>query len=106
MIYNLQLNTSIHRTNYKVNRYLSNELDIKKKIREKRMSNAIVRDIITLLYTHKMLVTSQGVHRARAKSLKDVKERCYKNINYYSTNDLICATFNFLFKIVDKMFEL
>ena len=106
MIYNLQLNTARHRTNYNVNRYLSNELRITKKTRDRRMSNAIVRDIVTLLYTHKTFITSEGVHRARAVSLNDVKARCFKNIDYYAGNDLICATFNFLFKIVDKMFSL
>jgi hypothetical protein len=104
MIYNLQLNTSKHKTNYNVNRFLSNELGFGKDLRDRRMSNAVIRDIVTLLYTHKMLVCSEGVHNARAKSLNAVMERVFKNKNYYDGNDLITATFNFLFKIIDKMF--
>ena len=104
IIYNLQLNTSKHKTNYNVNRFLSNELGFGKDLRDRRMSNAVIRDIVTLLYTHKMLVCSEGVHNARAKSLNAVMERVFKNKNYYDGNDLITATFNFLFKIIDKMF--
>ena len=66
------------------------------------MSNERVRQIVTLLYTHKSIVTSAGVLEKAHKSLYGFQERMMKNISFYNTNDLIRGTFNFLDLIIDN----
>lgn len=106
LINNLSLNTSKHKTNYNVNRSLSKEVGIKKDIRDRRMSNASVRDIVTLLYAHKSIVSSTGVIESQAKHIHDVIDRCFRNITYYKNNELIIATFEFLKNVVDKYYKM
>lgn len=106
LINNLSLNTSQHRTNYSVNRSLSNEVKINKNSRDRRMSNASIRDIVTLLYAHKTIVSSSGVIAAQGEMIHDVINRCFRHIEYYKQNDLIVATFNFLKKVVDKYYDM
>ena len=38
-----------------------------KELEEKKMTNDIIREIVTLLYTHKELVSSEGVHKGFQK---------------------------------------
>lgn len=106
IINNLSLNTSRHKTNYDVSRFLSREVHVNKSSHTRRMSNAAIRDIVTLFYTHKYIVTSRGVANAQRENIKSVIERCFKNIHYYENNELIVATFGFLKKVVDKLYEL
>ncbi len=102
ILHDLSLNTSRHKTNFAVLRYLGSELDVSKDARNRRMSNAAIRDIVTLLYAHKRIVLSTGVQKAQAENLHKVIDRCFKHIDYYKDNDLITTTFDFLKKVVDK----
>ena len=70
------------------------------------MSNSSMQDIITLLYTHKTIVTSDGVHTSQGKALHEIIKRCYRNIEYYKDNELITATFDFLKKVIDNFFKI
>ena len=102
---NLTLNTSKQKPNYRVSAFLGN-LGISKNTASKRMSNAAIRDILTVLYTHRCIVKSEGVTSAQFHNLKMVIERCFLHQEYYEKNDLIMSTFSFLKIIVDKMEEL
>lgn len=75
---------------------------VSKDVAKNRMSNERVRQIVTLLYTHKSIVTSAGVLEKAHKSLYGFQERMMKNISFYDTNDLIRGTFNFLDLIIDN----
>lgn len=77
-------------------------LDAKKR----RMSNAAIRDIVTLFYAHRNIVTSEGVLKAQHEKINETIERCFKHIEYYEKNDLILSSFNFLKKVVDKFYDL
>lgn len=105
IINNLSLNTAKQNTNYEVRRFLS-KLGINKDIADRRMSNAAMRDIITVLYTHDRIIKSEGVKKAQVNNLIKVLARCFKNEQYYSTNELIKSSFAFLKKVVDKMYGL
>ncbi len=102
---NLSLNTANQCTNYEVRKFLGS-LGIKKNIADRRMSNAAMRDIITVLYTHNRIVKSEGVKEAQVDNLVNVIERCFKNEAYYATNELIKSSFLFFKKVVDKMYGL
>lgn len=105
VINDLSLNNTKHKPNFSVIRALS-KMGFSKPIHSKRMSNSSIQDIVTLLYTHNTIVTSEGVHKSQGLSLHNIIERCYRNIDYYKDNELIMATFEFLKKVVDNLFEM
>lgn len=105
VINDLSLNNSKHKPNYNVIRELS-KCGIPKSIHSKRMNNSSIQDIITLLYPHKSIVSSEAVQISQGKALHEIIKRCYRNINYYDNNELIKANFDFLKKVVDKFYIL
>jgi hypothetical protein len=72
--------------------------------RKNRMSNARIQQIVTLLYMHKEIVSSSGVHTKEAEGLHEVMERAYKNKDYYKNNPMLKSTFDFLKMVVDSWF--
>ncbi len=105
IINNLSLNTNSYAPNNKVLLFLST-IGISKDSRKRRMSNESVCEIVTLLYTHCSIVSSQGVMKARSQEIHNLIDRFFKNINFYIGNDLITTTFNFLKKVVDNLYPL
>lgn len=104
IINNLSPNTSSYKTNYELNRELS-KIGISKDIRSRKMSNVRVQQIITLLYTHKKLVTSSGVHKSQCEAINKTIERAFHHIEYYVNNETISTTFNFLKIVIDNWFK-
>jgi len=90
--------TSKHRTNYRV----SGKLENTKQIRQKKMSNERIRQIVTLLYTYEKLVTSTGVYKHQWEILNTLSMRMIKNIDYYKNNPMILTTFEFLKNVIDN----
>lgn len=103
LINNLLPNTIKHKTNFGVSNALG-QIGITKSIRESKMSNVRVQQIVTLLYTHKKLVSSMGIYEHQCEMLDYTVQRMFRNINYYSSNETILTTFNFLKKVIDKWF--
>ena len=64
-----------------------------------------MRQIITLLYAHTVIVTSVGVHEHTKAILNDLVSRMYHNIDCYNGNENILASFGFLKKTVDILFS-
>ena len=98
----LKLNTKKHDPDWKMMKEIYKIPSVSKDVAKNRMSNERVRQIVTLLYTHKSIVTSAGVLEKAHKSLYGFQERMMKNISFYNTNDLIRGTFNFLDLIIDN----
>lgn len=97
-------NTANIRPNLTIMDELS-EMGISKETRRKKMSNARILQIVTLLYTHKRLVTSAGVHHHQSEMLCDVvSQRMFRHIDYYIQTPTITTTFCFLQKVVDNWF--
>lgn len=90
-----------HKANYRVMRALGG---ISKTTRNKKMKNIRIQQIVTLLYTHSILVTSDGVREFEKQELKELCERMYRHIDYYADNDIIRSTFGFLKKTVDILY--
>ena len=103
LINSLLPNTTVYKTNFNVNRELS-RIGIKKGIRNRKMSNIRVQQIITLLYTHKKLVKSIGIYNHQCESLNNTVKRMFRHIDYYTSNETIVTTFNFLKLVIDKWF--
>ena len=104
IINDLSPNTTVRQTSNEVNIALGNIPAISKTIRRRKMSNARIQQIITLLYTHKKIVTSSGVHEHQCQVLHDVLWRMFHHIDYYATNDTIKTTFNFIKVVIDNWF--
>ena len=98
----LKLNTRKYDPDWKMMNEIYKIPSISKNVARKRMTNERIRQIVTLLYTHKSIVTSAGVHKKANKALDGFRERMMKNISFYNTNDLIRGTFNFLDLIIDN----
>ena len=100
----LSPNTSLYRPNLEVLGALSQITGVSKEIRRKKMSNARIQQIITLLYSHRKFVTSEGVREHQCDALHDVVNRMYHHFDYYANNDTISTTFSFVKIVIDNWF--
>ena len=96
---------TIHvRTCNEVNQELVKIQGLTRGVRRKKMSNARIQQIITLLYTHRKIVTSEGVHYYQCQALHEVVDRMFYHIQYYAHNDTIRTTFDFVKLVIDNWF--
>jgi hypothetical protein len=106
IIYDLHVNTLRHKTNYLINRKLSQLPGITQIIRTTRMSNDRIRGLICILFMHNRIVTSEGVHNKAAQKLHTFEERMFRHFDYYNTNSLISSSFDFLRLVIDNWFQI
>ena len=102
---NLKAKTAAHSTNAAVTSELMKIKGMNTNFRKNRMSNARIQQVVTLLYTHKDMVESEGIKRSESEDLKKIMERVDKNYDYYNTNPMIKGTFEFLKLVVDSWFK-
>lgn len=101
LINEMGVKNSHYSTNYHVLRALD---QISKSSRDSQLKNECMRQIVTLIYLHSAIVTSEGVHERAKKDLNSVADRMFKNIDFYSNNSNILAFFAFFKKTVDILF--
>lgn len=106
LINDLSPGNTQHKTNYGLNRELMRLTGMSKEIRDRKMSNVRMQQIVTLLFTHKKLVKSDGTREHQGKVLNELMERMFRNIDYYQSNDSITTNFNFLKLIIDNWFPI
>ncbi|MBQ2642743.1 MAG: Abi family protein [Eubacterium sp.] len=99
---NLRPNIALYSPRDEVMKKLSEIGDFSKQTRVKKMSNSRIQQIATLIYTHNIIVTSEGVKEKGYKLLFEFSERMMKNIDYYDNNKMILSTFNFIDKVIDN----
>lgn len=102
---NLKAKTAAHSTNAAVTSELMKIKGMNTNFRKNRMSNARIQQVVTLLYTHKDMVESEGIKRSESEDLKKIMERVDKNYDFYNTNPMIKGTFDFLKLVVDSWFK-
>lgn len=96
--------TSRHDSSHEVTKDLGLVPGISKSSQNRKMSNAHIQQIVTLLYTHKDIITSEGVHEKSCIKLQEISKRMYRNVSYYTNNALIMSSFRFLKLIIDNWF--
>lgn len=101
IIHDMGAKDAKHDLNYSISRALSK---ISKTSRSSQAKNERMRQIITLLYTHSLLVTSDGVKDRAREDLDTLINRMYHHIEYYSGNDNILRGFDFFKNAVDILF--
>lgn len=89
----------IHRVNGKVGTVKG----IGKQERVTKLSNPRIREIVTTMYLHDLLVTSAGVRRHTSEQLQRIKMRFFKRIDY-KDQPIVGTTFQFLAKIIDAWY--
>ncbi len=100
----LHPSTKKHETSYDISKSLSNIKKISKNARQKKMSNIRIQQIVTLLYTHKTIVTSIGVHEKAVDILSTLSNRINKNEDYYISNSMVSSSFHFINTVIDNWF--
>ena len=78
---------------------------ISKRIRRRQLGNIRMLQIVTLLYFHNRLVTSSGIKEHTKEQLIEFSQRLLRNKDYYEGNQTICASFDFLKKTIDILFN-
>ena len=74
-------------------------------MRDNKLSNTRIKQIVTLLYLNKNIVTSEGILKYQTQILQKLKDRIEYHIDYYNTNQLVQTNLNFLNKIIDKWYN-
>lgn len=92
-----------HQTQYQVSTELGKIQGISKQKRITKMENPRIRQIVTLLYAHKIIVNSSGVHKHMCLRLKEMSDRLFRDFDYAS-NPTVSSTFAFIQLIVDAWF--
>jgi len=105
LINDLSPQTTEYKTNFRISQELS-KLGITKEIHGKKMSNARIQQIVTLLYTHKRIIKSDGVIKHQSEVLNAVVTRMYEHIEYYEHNQMITTNFGFLKTIIDNWYPI
>lgn len=103
IINDLKAYTSRYPANYRVRNEVA-KIGISKKVRDNKLSNIRMKQLITLLYLNKNIVTSEGVLHYQMQILHELKERIEYHIDYYNTNELVQTNFKFLNKIIDNWY--
>ena len=98
--------TAPYKTKYPVNQKLSVIPSLSPDSRKRRMQNERMQELIYVLYIHREIVTSMGVHNKAAQKLHAFKDRMMRHADYYNTNQLIAANFNFLKLVIDNWFSI
>lgn len=101
---NLRSKTASHDTNADVTAELMRIEGMNTNFRKNRMSSARIQQVVTLLYTHKTMVKSQGLKQSAAEELNTVAERMTRHRDYYQTNQIVQGSFDFLKQVIDKWF--
>ena len=104
IINDLRAYTSQYPANYRVLNAVA-QIGVSKKVRDNKLSNTRIKQLITLLYLNKNIVTSEGVLKYQTKILQELKNRIEHHIDYYNTNQLIQTNFNFLNKVIDNWYN-
>ena len=106
LINDLHINTAAYPPKYTVNKALSKIRSLSRDSRMNRMGNERIQELIYVLYIHNDIVTSKGVHNKAAQKLHTFKERMMKHAEYYNSNQLITANFDFLKLVIDNWFSI
>lgn len=90
---------NFYKPNYKVMKLLS-KAQIAKSMRENKMKNPRLRQIVTMLYVFDKVITSKAIKETRYAELVElINVRMKKHKNYYKKNPTIVSAFQFIEKL-------
>lgn len=71
-------------------------IDISASTRRRKLTNARIQQIVTLLYVYKRIVTSSGMYAKTCDLLQKFSLRMERNIDYYNSNEMVQSSILFL----------
>lgn len=78
---------------------------VSKKFRASRMHNERIQQLTTLLYTYKVMADEKEICHLKQNALQNFIARLNKNRRYYSSNELIRNSFDFVCLVIDNWYE-
>lgn len=91
--------------NRKISSYVSKIDGISSRVRTNKMSNQVIHDFVTMLYVFDKIVESDGVRKHTLAELHQlVNVRMTRNRHYFTKNESIKSTYDFIKKIVDYLY--
>lgn len=96
---------SQQRPDQKMMNSLGKITSISKDVRQRKMSNDHIRQIVTLFYLYSTYVDSMGLKQHHSDQLHEIFFRRYnEHSNYYKNSEPISSAFVFLQKVIDNWF--
>ncbi|HWR41393.1 MAG TPA: hypothetical protein VN611_18015, partial [Patescibacteria group bacterium] len=92
-------------TNHGLLQSLAQNPQITPQARKTQLRKAKMRQLISLLYAHKIIVTSQGVHDHISERLNDLSNRIFKNYTYHDC-DSLRKSLEFIRHVIDFWFKI
>ena len=80
------------------------KIGISKRVRDNKLSNIRMKQLITLLYLNKNIISSEGMFKHQVELLNELKNRIEYHMDYYNTNELVQTNLKFLHKIIDNWY--
>lgn len=96
--YSTRIRTPIFITNF------VSQAGISKHVRNKKMSNPRINQIVHLFYAYDKIVTSKNTRNIRINELNDLFEnRIKQNADYFHSNTILTSTYEFFAKLLKKL---
>ena len=80
------------------------KIGISKVVRDKKLSNMRIKQIVSLLYFNKVTTTSSGILQHQKEELYKFVDRIKRSINYYDGNEIVQTNLNFIIKIIENWY--
>ena len=80
------------------------KIGISKTVRDKKLSNMRIKQIVSLLYLNKVTTTSSGILKHQKEELHKLADRIKYSINYYNDNEIVQTNLNFIIKIIENWY--
>ena len=103
IINDLRANTCEYRPSFRVLAEVA-KIGISKKVRDNKLSNPRIKQLVTLLHLNKSIVTSAGIFNHQKSILGELVGRIEHHIDYFDTNELVQSSLKFLNKIIDSWY--
>ena len=91
------------RTTNVVTDYVLNIKSISSKMRNSKLKNRKVHDLVAVLYVYQNYIISEGIKKNRYKDLQELMMRIKRNKNFYSKNPGLTSAYTFFSKIIDQL---
>jgi len=89
------------RTSRVITSFVKDIPTISSKMRNNKLRNRKVHDLVALLFTYNQYITSAGMKSHRYQDIGDLLQRCKRNQEFYTKNNSLTSVHDFFSKIID-----
>lgn len=95
--------TRSDRTTKVVTDYVSGIETISKKMKNNKLKNRKVHDLVAVFYVYENYIISEGIKKNRYEDLRELMIRIKRNKSYYDKNPGLKSVYTFFSKIIDQL---